>query len=317
MRPGSTIPRTRGWGITLALATTVTSGFAVYLNAFGVREWSGAGASSATYTTVKNLIAALLLVALSAALGRTRWRDDPVADGRRDVPSARRRIGLVLVGVIGGSVPFLLFFEGLARASSTQAALIHKSLIIWVAILAVPLLRERIGPMHLAAIALIVAGQVAMAGGITDLGLGSGEVMILGATVLWAAEVVVAKRLLDAVPALTTSVARMGIGSALLVGFIVLTGRLGELSALGAGDWLWAVATGGVLSVYVATWYLGLARAQAVDVTAVLVFAAVITAALELGISGAGLPSALGIGLVTIGALLVVVAMRRRVPVSS
>jgi drug/metabolite transporter (DMT)-like permease len=312
MNSGPTIPRTRAWGIAMALVTTVTSGFAVYLNAFGVRAWKDTGASSATYTTMKNLVAALVLVVLAAALSRTGWRDDPVREGSS--PASRRRVGagLVLVGIIGGAVPFLLFFEGLSRASTTQAALIHKSLVIWVALLAVPLLREKVRPVHVAAIALIVAGQVAMAGGISGLGFGVGELMIFGATLLWSLEVVVAKRLLHVVPALTTAVARMAIGSAVLVGFVVLSGGLGQLGALEVRHWLWAVATGAVLSLFVATWYLGLARAQAVDVTAVLVFAVVITSALEAGFSGGTLPSPLGIGLVTAGVALVVLAIRRR-----
>ena len=54
--------------------------------------------------------------------------------------------------MIGGSVPFVLFFEGLARAEATQAAFIQKTLVVWVALLAVPLLRERFGVPHALAI---------------------------------------------------------------------------------------------------------------------------------------------------------------------
>lgn len=312
MRRASTIPRTRRWGITLALATAVTSGFAVYLNGFGVREWGGAGASSATYTTVKNLVAAAVLVFLAAGLGAAGFRDRPAVDSTSGVRGGGRRLGFAVVALVGGSVPFLLFFEGLARATSAQAALLHKSLVLWVVLLAVPLLGERIGALHIGAIGLIVAGQVVMSGGASGLGLGSGELMVLAATVMWAVEVVVAKRLLAEVPALTLGVVRMGAGAAVLVGFVVVTGRIGELSALGLGQWLWVLATGGILAVYVATWYLGLARAQAVDVSAVLVFAAVITAVLQSRISGAALPSLSGLGLVAAGTALTVVAMARR-----
>ena len=60
--------------------------------------------------------------------------------------------------MIGGSVPFVLFFEGLARAEATQAAFIQKTLVIWVALLAVPLLRERFRTPHALAIVLLIAG---------------------------------------------------------------------------------------------------------------------------------------------------------------
>ena len=54
-------------------------------------------------------------------------------------------MGCSRVAVVGGSVPFVLFFEGLARAEATQAAFIQKTLVVWVALLAVPLLHERLG----------------------------------------------------------------------------------------------------------------------------------------------------------------------------
>jgi drug/metabolite transporter (DMT)-like permease len=49
------------------------------------------------------------------------------------------------LGVIGGGVPFLLFFQGLSTASAASASLVQKSLFLWVALLAVPLLKERLG----------------------------------------------------------------------------------------------------------------------------------------------------------------------------
>ena len=51
MRQHVRIPKTRLWGIALAAITAVVSGFSVFLNGYGVRSWSGAGASSAAYTT--------------------------------------------------------------------------------------------------------------------------------------------------------------------------------------------------------------------------------------------------------------------------
>ena len=84
----------------------------------------------------------LLSLALPVLLAR--------GGGARAFP-ARPRGWLALLGIaaIGGSVPFVLFFEGLSRADATQAAFIHKTLVIWVALIAVPLLGERVGAAHL------------------------------------------------------------------------------------------------------------------------------------------------------------------------
>jgi drug/metabolite transporter (DMT)-like permease len=304
MRQHVRIPKTRLWGIALAAITAVVSGFSVFINGYGVRSWSGAGASTAAYTTFKNLVAALFLGAIAYGVARRA----PAGSLRPKSASQWRRLGVI--GVIGGGVPFLLFFEGLARASSGQAAFIHKTLLIWVALLAVSFLAERITAVHLGAMALLVAGQAYLTG-VSGIRFGAGEAMILGATALWAIEVVIAKRLLADVPSSTLAVARMGIGAVVLIGWTAITGGFASLGALSGTQWGWVAVTGAVLTAYVASWYGALARAQAVDITAVLVFGAVITAALETGIRGVALPSVAGLVMITVGASLAVLAAAR------
>jgi uncharacterized membrane protein len=103
----------------------------------------------------------------------------------------------------------------------------------------------------------------------------------------------------------------MGIGAVVLIGWTAVTGGFASLGALAGSQWGWALVTGLFLTGYVATWFGALARAQAVDVTAVLVFGAVITALLEAGIRGAALPSAGGLVMVTVGAALAALAAFR------
>jgi drug/metabolite transporter (DMT)-like permease len=304
----SLIPHTRGWGIGLALATAVVSGFAIFLNGYGVASWADAGASTATYTTAKNLVAAFLIGGLLLAMSRQRSAEGFTRPTRRS-----QWLGLAAIGLIGGSVPFLLFFEGLARATSTQAGFIHKSLLIWVVILAVPLLGERLSWPHVAALGLLAWGQLALAGGATDLGLASGEMLVLAATLLWSIEVIVAKRLLADLSPLTVGTARMALGVVILVGYGILTGAFGAVGALGWDQWGWALLTGLILACYVATWLAGLARAQAIDVTAVLVFGAVITAVLRSGVEGIALaPQRPGLVLISLGTLVLILRARRR-----
>ncbi|HEU4943281.1 MAG TPA: DMT family transporter [Gaiellaceae bacterium] len=284
---------TRATGVLLALATAAISGFAVFINGYAVKRFDDA----TVYTTAKNGVAGVLLVLLALPLLRAGQGAVRPAPRPR---SAVQWLALLAVAVVGGSVPFVLFFEGLARASSTQAAFIHKTLVVWVALLAVPLLRERLSWAHFAAIGLLIGGQLVLAGDTGTVSVGSGELMIFAATLLWAVEVVFVKRLLESLAAPTLAAARLGIGTLLLVGFVALSGRWSDLAALGGPQWAWALLTGVVLAGYVATWYAALARAQAVDVTAVLVLGAVVTALLDRGIEGAPL-DALGVGLIALG----------------
>jgi uncharacterized membrane protein len=108
----------------------------------------------------------------------------------------------------------------------------------------------------------------------------------------------------------------MAVGAVVLVGYLGARGDLAQLTDATASAWWWAVMTGVILTGYVVTWFAALARAQAVDVTAVLVFAAVITAVLDRGIEGTPIGSQwLGLLLVTTGAAVIAVrAIRARAP---
>jgi drug/metabolite transporter (DMT)-like permease len=292
----------RSTGICLAFVAAVVSGFAVYVNSKGVAHFDDA----TVYTTAKNAVAGVLLLGIAllplparSTTARSPW-------------TSRRRLGVVAVAVVGGSVPFVLFFEGLARATATQAAFIQKTLVVWVALLAVPLLRERLHAVHFAAIALVVAGQAWLAGSVGTFAFGAGEAMILAATLLWAVEVILVKRLLVEVDSRTLAAARMGLGVVVLCAWLAVSGRADDLFSLSAGQWRWAVATGLILTAYVAAWYAALALAPAVDVTAVLVFGAVVTALLSDTIDGAAVNVG-GLVLVTVGVALAASAAVTRV----
>jgi drug/metabolite transporter (DMT)-like permease len=293
-------------GVLLAALTAVISGFAVFINGYGVRAWSEIS-DPTTYTTFKNVVAAGSLVIVASFVTRRRSSESVTLPH-----GAAQWSGFLAVAVVGGSVAFVLFFEGLARVSSTQAAFIHKTLVIWVAILAVGILRERIGFPHLAAVALLVWGQAVLIGGVGDLGFGTGEWMMLTATLLWSVEIIIAKRLLADVSSLTLGVARMAGGALLLIAYGFARGAFSDLAGVTPVHVGWILATGVVLAAFVGSWYAALARAQAVDVTAVLVAGALITALLRFGVQGTALPSGLGLGLVAAGVAIAVMAGWRR-----
>ncbi len=288
-------------GALLALGTAAISGLAVYLNAFGVKLV----ADAAVYTTAKNAVAAIILVALAVGVG--------AASEARQL-DGRRRAGLLAIAVVGGSIPFVLFFSGLAIATAPTAAFIHKTLFIWVAILAVPLLGERIGLIQVAALGVLLVGQALIAPP-TGMGWGPGETMIAAATVLWSVEVILAKRLLVGVSAPLLGAARMGLGVVLLVGYLAISGRLGGLGAITGEAWLWILVTGGLLAGYVATWFTALRQAQATTVTSILVVAAVLTGALTAASKGSAPDASVVTGylLVVAAVALVIVASRARV----
>jgi drug/metabolite transporter (DMT)-like permease len=290
------VPRTTAWGLSLALLTALISGVSVWLNSFGVREVPDA----ALYTTLKNGVAAMLLVgALMASTG------GPVAVRSLERGAWAR---LALIGLIGGSIPFLLFFTGLAQASAPGAAFIHKTMFVWVALLAVPFLGERLGGLQIGAIALLLAGQVLLAPPRVDgAQWGSGETLIAMATLLWSVEVVLAKRLLRSVPPLVVGAGRLGIGLLVLIAFAVVSGSADGLASVSMAGWTWVIVTGVLLAGYVGSWMAALSRAPASAVTSVLVLGAVITAGIQaVAVGATPAPTVLAGGLVLLGAVAVV-----------
>jgi drug/metabolite transporter (DMT)-like permease len=250
----------------LAAGTAIISGFSVFVNAMAVK----AVPDPAVFTTLKNLVAVAVLLAVAAVVVRP---TEVRAIGRND------RLLLTVIGVFGGGVAFLLFFSGLAMASAPTAAFIHKTMFIWVALMAAPFLGERLGLAPLAALGLLLAGQILI---LPPLGItwGTGETLIAAATLIWAVEVVLAKRVLGRVRSPIVGVARLGIGLLVLVGFLLATGRVAGIAELGMTGWTWVAVTGLLLAGYVGTWMAALRRAPATEVTSILVLGALITAGL-------------------------------------
>ncbi|MGQ0604513.1 MAG: DMT family transporter [Anaerolineales bacterium] len=261
-------------GILWALGTALISGVSVYVNKFGVAQVK----DPFIYTSLKNTVVALGFLAAVALLFS--WRE-------LHTFTPRQWAGWVGLGLIGGGIPFLLFFQGLATASAPSAALIHKTLFLWVALLAVPFLSERLGWWQIAGLGVLAAGQFLLQPP-SAWGWGSGETLILIATLLWAVETVLAKKVLVGISAHTGALGRMGIGALMMWGFLTLTGRAGEAVALTGTQWFWVTITSVFLMGYVWTWYSALKAAPAVLVTSVLVLGAVITVLLTALLEGKG-----------------------------
>jgi hypothetical protein len=90
-------------GLQLALATACISGVAVLLNSYGIKAFG----DPTTYTTAKNVVAALVLVGLIAALFASRHGAVLTRPSRPG-----QWAGLAVVGVFGEAIAFVLFFEG-------------------------------------------------------------------------------------------------------------------------------------------------------------------------------------------------------------
>lgn len=256
-------------GAYLALATAVISGVSVYVNSFGVKRVP----DPFVFTTAKNAIVAIMLVVLVVA---------PFYAGELRRLSRGQWARLALIGLVGGSVPFLMFFYGLKHASAPSAAFMHKTLFIWVVLMAVPLLGERLGRLQIVALVTLVVGNLVLVGLPGRWAFGTAELFTLGATLLWAAEAVLARHFLTGgLSAPVAALGRMGFGALIMLGFVVATDRGGTMLSMTASNWGWVLLTSVFLLAYVAGYYSALKRAPATLVASVLVLGSVITSLLH------------------------------------
>lgn len=255
----------RNKGLMLALVTMIVSGISVFVNKFAV----GAITPPLVFAAVKNMGVGLLILAILI--------------GSRKIRQIRQLeknelIKLIGIGVIGGALPFYLFFTGLAQIPAVNAALIHKSLVLWVALMAIPLLKEKLSMVQIGAIGLLFSSNLVV-GGFGGFFYSTGELMVLGATLLWAVENVIAKKVLERVDAEIVTGARMGLGSMILLGAaaVMHPESLGQVLNMSGMQWFWMIVTAMALFTYVFSWYKALQLAPAILVTTVLVGSTVIT----------------------------------------
>jgi len=247
-----------------ALATAVISGMANFVNKFAVTALK----DPILFTTLKNSLVAVFLIGVFLVAGRS-----------KEIRSLTKKqwLRLFAVGVIGGALPFGLFFTGLMQTSAMSAALIHKTLFLWVALFAIPFLKERMVWQQWVGIIIVFAANFFI-GGFNGFSFNVGELMILAATVLWAVENIIAKKALADISSVTVGAARMVIGSALLIGYVAVFGRgFAPIFTLTSAQWGWTIVTGILLAGYVITWYAALKRAPATYVATILVLATVVT----------------------------------------
>lgn len=255
-------------GIYLIFITVVFSGLANFFNKFGLEAL---GKDAYQYTALKNLAAATIL-SLFVFM--------PFIWGRLTSIAKQDWLRLILIALIGGSIPFLFFFKGLSMTSAVNASFIHKTLFIWVAILAWPILKEKITYLQLTALGVLLVGNFIFSG-FYQLSFGVAELLILLATILWAVENIISKIVLKNLDSLTVAWARMFIGSLFLLVFLLTTGGINGLFSISTSQMGWLALVSVLLTGYVITWYGALKRLPVTVVASVLVLASPITTLLN------------------------------------
>lgn len=168
---------------------------------------------------------------------------------------------LIAIAVIGGSFAFLLFFNGLKLTTSGRGAFLHKTLPLYVTILAFLFLKEKISKKYLYALSLMFIGILAIY--FSDIGVSDlwsnpslGDILVIGATFLWAVENIIARKaMIKGENNFIVSFARMFFGGLILFGVALLLGKLDLLLSLNLQQIINISISTLVLFSYVLFWY--------------------------------------------------------------
>lgn len=278
-------------GLLLVLSTAVISGFAIFVNQFGVSV-----INPYIFTGLKNIAVAVLICCLLIAM----------KDWRLLKGLSRKYWGLLLtIGLVGGSIPFLLFFKGLTLTTGAQGAFIHKTMFIYVAVLAALFLKEKISKKLLFGGLLLLLGNAFLLKFIPH-SLGKGDLLILLAVLFWAVENIISKYTLKELPSRIVIWGRMFFGSIFILIFLTITGQIHLVGGLNINQIAWVAITSIILLGYVTTWYGGLKYIPVSVATPILLLGAPITTLLSFIYTGIiSWSQVLGIGLALGGVVVI------------
>lgn len=249
-------------GIYLSFLTAIISGFSIFANKIFVSQ-----ADPLAFTTIRNVMVGIFLTVVLISSGKNK---------SLRLLNIKDIIKLAVIGIFGGGLAFALFFTGLAKIGSLQGNLIHKTLFIWVAILAIPLLKERLNRLQMAGY-LVIFATMFIVGGPVTFNFNNGSLLVLAATILWAIENVVAKATLRNVSSEIVGWARIIIGIPVLFLLTIVLGK-GQLLFIPKTLSIMPLFTSSLfLTFYILTWYKALSYAPATLVTSILVIAPALT----------------------------------------
>lgn len=254
-------------GILFILATAVISGVSIYVNSLGVKF-----GNPYVFTGMKNALVGLALFSLIMALKERK---------SLRVLTKKQWWQLTLIGLIGGAIPFLLFFKGLSMTIGAKGGFIHKTMFLYVALLAIMFLKEKMNKSVLIGISALLFGNILFLG-IKPQGLNWGDGLVFLATLFWAGEIIISKKVLQHLSARIVAWGRMFFGAAFIMLFLAGTNQLSAVFVYNPEQWKWIAITSVFLFGYVFTFYHGLKYVRASVATAVLALGAPITGLITL-----------------------------------
>ncbi len=231
-------------GTLFAIITAIISGIAIPANKLFIVKLD-----PLVFTSIRSLIIGTIFLLIS--ISRKEFNKKRIKANWKS---------LLAIAAIGGALAFYLYFSGLKLTTGGRAAFLHKTLPLYVAVLAFIFLKEKIGKKLLTAITLMFLGTVILYLGQVKPGEmwqnpSLGDLLVIAATFFWAVENIIARKVMrDGESNFVVSFSRMFFGGLILFGFLMLSTKLSSLS-LTAEQLRNILISTAILFGYVFFWY--------------------------------------------------------------
>ncbi|MBU0530073.1 MAG: EamA family transporter [Candidatus Aenigmatarchaeota archaeon] len=286
------------YGTLLAVCTAIISGVAIFANKIFIVDMD-----PTIFTAVRAIFIGIIFFVISSVQVKFDYKKF------KKIPWKY----LLVIGIIGGGVAFLMFFTGLKFTTGGRAAFLHKTLPLYTTLLAFVFLKERITQKQLTALIFMFIGTIVLYSAVitpTEMWLnpGLGDLLIIGATIFWGIENVVAKKAMMLKESnLVVGFGRMFFGALILFGVVLLTGKLDLLFTLQPHQTANLLISTAILFGFVLTYYWSLKYINVSKASSILLLAPVITLLLGVGFLGEPAPAVqlAGSAIILIGAYLI------------
>lgn len=255
-------------GLLLVLFAGLVSGISIFLNKYAVSVFN-----PFSFTFLKNAVVAVLLLAVLLFI----YKKNSFSN-----LTQKNWLQLGIIGLVGGSIAFLIYFYALSQTSAINAGFLHKTLLfVFAGALGTLWLKEKIDKPFAIGAALLLIGNfliLAKFGGFV-----AADALILVAVVLWAIENVYAKKVMadSALTGLQVAFGRMFFGALIMLAFLAVTNNVPTIGDLTGSQFQWILVTGGLLFLFVASFYSGLKWIPVSKATALLSVGQPVTAFLS------------------------------------
>lgn len=133
--------------LTLAFLSSITAALVTIFAKFGVKD-----VDSTLVTTLRTIIMAILMIAVTIGLNKFDMKAIQSLTGKE--------ISYIVLSAVAGAASLIFYFAALKVGDASKVSVIDRTSLVFIAILSVLFLSEKLQPKNILGIVLVVLGAI-------------------------------------------------------------------------------------------------------------------------------------------------------------